>query len=113
MADKRTLTKRDAHIRTVKTLIGKINSMVENDTISEKEFNAVLKTLRLKQNSINDLNETIINTVEDEKILDETERSTDFNIEIDSCMFTIESYLEKFNLNTTDGDVQEMHRIMN
>ena len=45
MADKRTLAKRDAHIRTAKTLIGKINDMEENDNINEKELNAVLKTL--------------------------------------------------------------------
>ena len=107
MADKITLAKRDAHIRTVKTLIGKINDMEENDNINEKELNAVLKTLRLKQSSINDLNEDI-NTVEEEKILDETERSTDFNIGIDSCLFVIESYLEKFKLNTV-GDSREIH----
>ena len=104
MADKKTLAKRDAHIRTVKTLIGKINDMEENENINEKELNAVLKTLRLKQT----LNEDIINIVEEEKILDETERSTDFNIEIDSCLFGIESYLEKFKLNTV-GDSQEIH----
>ena len=48
--------------------------MVENDNNSEKELNAVLKTLRSKQSSINDSNENIINAVEEEQILDETER---------------------------------------
>ena len=45
MADKRALAKRDAHVRTVKTLIEKINYMVENDNNSEKEFNARLPSL--------------------------------------------------------------------
>ena len=54
---------------------------MENDNNSEKEFNVVLKTLRLKQSSINDLNENI-NIDEEEKILDETERSNYLNVEI-------------------------------
>ena len=112
MADKRTPTKRDGQIRTVKGMIEKIEDMVTNDNVIEKEFTAILKNVRIKQASINALNETVIDTIEEERIEGEIQRTTDFNIQIEACVYVIESNLLKINAKErelTDNDTPSEH----
>ena len=98
MADKRTLNKREGQIKTVKSLIDRVNEMITKEEIVEKDLTAILKNLTLKQNSLIKLDEQIQATIDDEnEMAEDIQMSTDVNIAIESCIFSIHKSLQKSN----------------
>ena len=66
---------------------------------------ALLKNIRIKKSSIDELNEGILNTVEEDKMEDEMTLSTDLDIMIDTEMEILEGYLS-----ACDSGIQQKKR---
>ena len=98
MADKRKYNKREGQIKAVKSLMDRVNGMITKEEIVEKDLTAILKNLTLKQSSIIELDEQIQASIDDEKEMSEDiQMSTDVNIAIESCIFSIHKALQKSN----------------
>ena len=66
MADKRTLVKRDGQVKLIKSLVSKGQEIIDDETRSrnpQKEIIALVKNIRNKKISIDELNENILNAV--------------------------------------------------
>ena len=87
MADKRTLAKRDAQVRAVNEMIVRSRAIIEDENKSKnprKEDDVLLKNIKLKKLSIDKLNEDIVNVIEEDRIDEEIQRSSEFDIKIDT-----------------------------
>ena len=96
MADSRTLTKRDAKLRMLNVMIKKSREIMEDESISkdpQREVAALLKNIMYKKVMLDELNEDIVNTIEEEKIDEEIMRTSEFDVTIDTEVSFIESYL--------------------
>ena len=67
-------------------------------TNSQKEIIALVKNIRYKKLSIDALNEDIVNTVPEENMDEEMQRSTDLDIKIDTELEILKSYLATLSL---------------
>ena len=111
MADRRTLVKRDGQMKLIKEMVNKGRSIVEGEGRSknpEKEIIALVKNIRSKKISIDELNEMILNTVEVEKMEDEMRESMELDIMIDTDLEILEGHLAGLKLGRSKNEVAEV-----
>ena len=98
MADKRTLTKRNGQIKLLKTMIEKGQEIIGNEELSRnpvKELSALVKNIRLKKTSIDELSEVILNTIDEEEMDEEMKHSSDLDVYVDTELDILAEHLEK------------------
>ena len=108
MADRRTLLKRDGQVKLIKEMVTKGRSIVEDDSRAKKpkkEIIALVKNVRSKKISIDELNENILNTVEEEAMEDEMRQSTELDVMIDTDLEILEEYLAALNLGKSESEL--------
>ena len=114
MADKRTLAKRDAQVRAVNEMIVRSRAIIEDENKSKnprKEVDVLLKNIKLKRISIDKLNEDIVNVIEEDRIDGEVQRSSEFDIKIDTEISFMGSYVG--DANSSSDDEQRQNRLSN
>ena len=102
MADRRTVTKRDGQVKLIKDMMVKGRDILEDESRSknpQRELVALIKNIKSKKMSIDELSENILNTVEEEKMEDEMRQSTELDLMIDTDLEFLESYLTELSLN--------------
>ena len=115
MADKRTLAKRDAQVRAVNEMIVRSRAIIEDENKSKnprKEVDVLLKNIKLKKISIDKLNEDIMNVIEEDRIDEEIQRSSEFHIKIDTEISFMGSYVGG-DANSSSDDEQRQNRLSN
>ncbi len=98
MADQRTLTKRNGQIKLVKTMIKKGQAILGNEELNRnrvKELSVLVKNIRLKKTSIDELSEVILNTIDEEEMDEEMKQSSDLDVYVDTELDILAEYLEK------------------
>ena len=98
MADKRTLTKRNGQIKLMKIMIEKGQEIIGNEELSRnpvKELSALVKNIRLKKTSIDELSEVILNTIDEEEMDEEMKQSSDLDVYVDTELDILAEHLEK------------------
>ena len=109
MADKRTLVKRDGQVKLIKSLVSKGQGIIDDEARSrnpQKEIIALVKNIRNKKISIDELNENILNAVAVEEMDEEMRQSTDLDIMVDTVLEVLESYLRELNMGDTKRERQ-------
>ena len=115
MVDKRTLAKCDAQVRAVNEMIVRSRAIIEDENKSKnprKEVNVLLKNIKLKKISIDKLNEDIVNVIEEDRIDEEIQRSSEFDIKIDTEISSMGSYVGG-DANSSSDDEQRQNRLSN
>ena len=74
---------------------------------SKKEVVVLLKNIRAKKTLIDGLNEDILNTIEEEKMDDEMWKATDLDLNVDTQVEMLESYLGSLELDIVTKDIEE------
>ena len=117
MADSRTIRKRDGQVKTITDLVAKGRNIMEDSGRSRnpvKEMLAVVKNIRHKKVSIDELNEEILNFVDEELIGVEIATSSDLDVFIDTELEILEGYLSDLKLdeeaNTNRNEEETMLR---
>ena len=111
MADKRTLVKRDGQVKLIKSLVSKGQEIIDDETRSrnpQKEIIALVRNIRNKKTSIDELNENILNAVAVEEMDEEMRQSTDLDIMVDTELEVLESYLRELNMGDTKREGQRI-----
>ena len=96
MADSRTVRKRDGQVKTITDFVAKGHNIIENSERSRnpaKEVLALVKNIRQKKISVDELNEEILNFVDEEQIATEITTSSDLDVFIDTELEILEDYL--------------------
>ena len=82
----------------MKTMIEKGQEIVDNEELSRnpvKELSALVKNIRLKKTSIDELSEVILNTIAEEEMDEEMKQSSDLDVYVDTELDILTEYLEK------------------
>ncbi len=101
MADKRTLAKRNGQVKLVRALVTKGQGIMagnEGSRDPKKEIAVLMKNVRTKKISIDELNENILNSVEPEEMEKEMEDSTDLDLLIDTEIEIMSEFIAKLNV---------------
>ena len=77
----RNIKKRDANKNVVLGLINQAEDIVDVES-KAKEVNTYLKTIQVKMTAIKKLNEDILDEIEHDKISDEIEEATNFEVKV-------------------------------
>ena len=82
----------------MKTMIEKGQEIVGNEELSRnpvKELSALVKNIRLKKTSIDELSEVILNTIAEEEMDEEMKQSSDLDVYVDTELDILTEHLEK------------------
>lgn len=110
MADRRTVAKRDGQVKLSKGMISKGNEIMNDFDKSRnptKELSVLLKNIRSKKLSIEELNENILNTIEPDDIEEEMEQSSEFGLFADTEIEILSEFLQKLDCTTKEDECKQ------
>ena len=80
-----------------------IDGEVKNQK-SKKDAVVLLKNIRMKKTLIDNLNDDILDTIEEEKMDDEMRKATDLDLNVDTQVEMLESYLGSLELEIVNNN---------
>ena len=109
MAAKRTVVKRDGQVKLIIEMMDKSRQIVEDPTRSrnpEKELMVLMKNIRHKKTSVDELNEIILNAIDEEEMDGQMRTANDLDLRVDTELEILQEYLENLSIETNKSDLE-------